>query len=89
MRENRSSGFLTRSNAKYPVQSQKKASSLKFRIQVEEQLYYLRSKARALQLLPSRSAPLFLHMQKVDFLMMRLIFVSGLGIVSCQASCQE
>ena len=40
MRENRSSGFPTRSDTNRPVQLQKKARSSKFSIQVEEELYY-------------------------------------------------
>ena len=40
MRENRSSGFPTRSDTNRPVQAQKRARSLKFRISVEEELYY-------------------------------------------------
>ena len=39
-RENRSSGFPTRSDTNRPVQAQKRARSLKFRIYVEEELYY-------------------------------------------------
>ena len=40
MRENRSSGFTTRSDTNRPVQSQKQARSLKFWISEEEKLYY-------------------------------------------------
>ena len=43
MRENRSSGFPTRSNINQAVQVQKMARSLKFWIYVEEKLYYLSS----------------------------------------------
>ena len=39
-RENRSSGFLTRSDNNRPVQSQKQARGLKFWLYVEEELYY-------------------------------------------------
>ena len=39
-RENWSLGFLTRSDTNRPVQSQKQARSLKFRIYEEEKLYY-------------------------------------------------
>ena len=39
-RENRSSGFPTRSDTNRPVQAQKRARSLKFQILVEEELYY-------------------------------------------------
>ena len=39
-RENRSSGFPTRSNTNRPVQSQKQARSSKLRILEEEKLYY-------------------------------------------------
>ena len=39
-RENQSSGFPTRSDTNRPVQSQKQARSLKFRIKQEEKLYY-------------------------------------------------
>ena len=39
-RENRSSGFPTRSDINRPVQLQTQARSLKFRIKVEEELYY-------------------------------------------------
>ena len=35
--------FLTRSDTNRPVQAQKKARSLKFRLYVEEELYYPRS----------------------------------------------
>ena len=41
MRENRSSGFLTRSDTNQPVQSQKTARSFKFQILEEEELHYL------------------------------------------------
>ena len=44
MRDNRSSGFLIRSNTNWPVQSQKQARTLKIRIEEEEELYYLCSK---------------------------------------------
>ena len=40
-RENRSSGFPTRSDENRPVQSQKNARSLKFRIKEEEGLYII------------------------------------------------
>ena len=40
-REYRSSGFLTRSDTNQPVQSRKKAVSLKFWILEEEEWYYL------------------------------------------------
>ena len=40
MRENRSSGFPTRSDTNWPAQAQKRVRSLKFRILVEEELYY-------------------------------------------------
>ena len=40
MRENRSSGFLTRSDTNLPVQSQMMARSLKFQIKEEEELLY-------------------------------------------------
>ena len=40
MRENRSSGFLTRSDTNWPVQSQKNVRILKFWVEVEEELYY-------------------------------------------------
>ena len=40
-KENRSSGFPTRSDRNWPVQSQKKARILKFWIKVEHELYYL------------------------------------------------
>ena len=40
MRENRSSGFTTRFDTNLPVQSEKKVRSLKFWLQVEEELYY-------------------------------------------------
>ena len=43
-RENRSSGFPTRSDTNRAVQAQKRARSLKFRIYVEEELYYPSSK---------------------------------------------
>ena len=40
MRENRSSGFPTRSDTNQPVQSQKQARGLKFWLYVEDELYY-------------------------------------------------
>ena len=40
-RENRSSGFPTRSDTNRPVQAQKRARSLKFWVKVEGILYYL------------------------------------------------
>ena len=43
MRENRSSGFPTRSDTNRPVQSQKKVRILKFWVEVEEDLYYTSS----------------------------------------------
>ena len=43
-RENQSSGFPTRSDTNQAVQSQKKARCLKFRIYVEEELYYAKTK---------------------------------------------
>ena len=42
--EKQSSGFLKRSDTNRPVQLQKMTRSLKFRIYVEEGLYYLCSK---------------------------------------------
>ena len=39
-RENRSSGFPTRSDTNRPVPAQKRARSLKFRISEEEEIYY-------------------------------------------------
>ena len=39
-RENRSSGFPTRSNINRPAQSQKQVRSLKFRISEDKKLYY-------------------------------------------------
>ena len=44
MQENRSSGFPTRSHINWPVQPQKMARSLKFRIKEEKKLNYLCSK---------------------------------------------
>ena len=46
--ENRSSGFPTKSDTKGPVQLQKMARSMKFRIQGEEELYYPSSENKAL-----------------------------------------
>ena len=43
MRENQSSGFSTRSDTIRPVQSQKQARSLKFWLEVQDELYYLSS----------------------------------------------
>ena len=43
MREKRFSGFPTRSDTNWPVQLQKMAGTLKFRIEEEEELYYLGS----------------------------------------------
>ena len=40
MQENRSLGFLIRSDTNRPVQSQKQARSLKFLTEEEEELYY-------------------------------------------------
>ena len=40
MQENPSSGFPTKSDTNRPVQSQKQARTLKFRIYEEEGLYY-------------------------------------------------
>ena len=53
MQENWSSGFPTRSDTNRPVQSQKQASSLKFRIEEEEKLYYPCSQNKGSDLLPS------------------------------------
>ena len=44
MRENRASGFLTRSDTNRPVHPQEKARLLKFWVQVEEELSYPCSK---------------------------------------------
>ena len=66
MRENRSSGFLTRSDTNQSVQSQKKARSLEFWIYVEEEIYYPCSENIG-------TVPLFLHRHKSGFLMTRLI----------------
>ena len=45
-RENRSPRFPARSDTNRPVQSQKKARSLKFRIYEEDVFYYLCSEAK-------------------------------------------
>ena len=70
--ENRSSGFPTRADTNRAVEPQKMARSFKFRIKIEEGLYYLYSKNKGADLLRG-SASLFSHMQNVGFLMMRLI----------------
>ena len=46
--EIRASGFLTRFDTNRPLLSQKKARSLKLRIQEEEKLYYLCSKNKGI-----------------------------------------
>ena len=51
-------GFPTRSNTTWPVQSQKKACSLKFQIEEEEELYYPCSKKKGADQL---IWPFFLH----------------------------
>ena len=48
MRENRSSGFPTRSDTNRPVQSQNKVRILEILVQVEEELYYPSSEKKAL-----------------------------------------
>ena len=48
MRENRSSGFPTRSDPNQAVQPHKTARGLKFRIKIEEGLYYPYSENKAL-----------------------------------------
>ena len=64
--------FLKRS-----VPSQKRARSLKFRIQVEEEniMYYQSSKNKGTDQLCSYSASLFSPMQIVGFPMWRLMYV--------------
>ena len=49
------SGFPTRSDTNRPVQSQKQARSMKFRIQEEEKLYYPCSENKGADQLRSRS----------------------------------
>ena len=53
MRENWSSGFLTRSDTNRPVQSQKKVRILKFWVEVEEELYHPSSKNKGADQLSS------------------------------------
>ena len=71
------SGFPTRSDTNRAVHQQKMARGLKFRIWVEEGLYYPYCENKgADQLQVYREADLhlcFLHMQKAGFIMMRLI----------------
>ena len=56
MRENRSSGFPTRSYTNQAVQSGKMAKGLKFWIYEEEELYYLRSENKGADQLHSNCA---------------------------------
>ena len=68
-----SSGFQTRSDTNWTDQPQKMDRGLTFRIEVVEELYYLRSENKgADQLHGYRTTDLrlyFSHMQKADFLM--------------------
>ena len=71
--------FPNRSNTNRPVQAQKRARSLKFRIQVKEELYYPSSENKGADKLRGyREAdlhlcfPLFSPMQIVGFPMRRL-----------------
>ena len=81
-RENRSSGFPTRSNTNWFLQPQKMATSLKFQISEEEELYYLCSENKgADKLLSDCQAG-----QKSGFLMTRLIYFESLipwKIITC------
>ena len=67
--------FPNRSDTNRPVQSQKRARSLKFGILVEEELYYPSSENKGTDQLrgKKKSAHLFLHMQIVGFPMRRLV----------------
>ena len=77
MRENRSSGFPTKSDKNRPVQSQKQTRSLKFWIYVQEELYYACSENKGADQLRSYcEADLRLCFRigkNPVFLMMRLI----------------
>ena len=61
-------GFRLGSKNNQPVQSKKKAESLKFWINVEEKLYYMCSENKGAYQ-PAVIAHLFLHRQKSGFLM--------------------
>ena len=71
-------GFLTRSDTNRAVQPQRMARGLKFQIYVVDGLYFLCSENKGADQLcgyaQDNLAPLFLHMQKVGFLMTQLKF---------------
>ena len=74
--------FPTRSDTNWPVQAQKRARSLKFQTEVEEELYYPSSENKgADQLRSYREADLrlFSPMQIVGFPMGRLIYSNGVN----------
>ena len=65
-----SPGFLTRSDRKRPVQSQKKVRILKFWIEVEEELYYTSSENKGTDQLCSYCTAdlrLCFHIDKIRF----------------------
>ena len=67
--------FPNRSDTNRPVQAQKRARSLKFRIKVEEELYYPSSENKGVisfAVTAKLITPLFLPMQIVGFPMRRL-----------------
>ena len=71
--------FPTRSDINQPVQSQKRARSLKFRIKVEEELYYLSSENKgADQLRGYREAD-----RRLCFRICRLLVFSHGGSNTC------
>ena len=63
--------FPNRSDTNPAVQAQKRARSLKFRVKVEEELYYPSSENKGADQLRG-TASLFSHMQIVGFPMGRL-----------------
>ena len=87
MGENWSSGFPTRSDTNRPVQSQKQARSLKFRIQEEQDLYYPSSENKGADQLRSYCEAdlrlLFSHRQKSGFLALRLMWLHTKACKSC------
>ena len=76
MQENRSSGFPTRFDTNRPVQSQKQARGLKFRLKVEEELYYLCGKRKVLISCAATAQLIcvfvFAYAKKYGFLLMQL-----------------
>ena len=79
MPEKQALGFLTRTDTNRPVQSQKQASTLKFRFEEEEGLYYPFSENKGSGYREAdRSVPLFSPRLQSGFLIYSMV-----QVVSC------